>query len=517
MKRIRQAHTTPELAVRRLLKKLGLSFRTCVRDLPGRPDIVNRKAGWAIFVHGCFWHGHHGCKLFTVPKTNTKFWTEKVAGNRKRDARKARALRKLGLRVVTVWQCEAESPSRLERRLRRVLETPSVEMRGDDKAYLCGTRPHLRRPCGEVRLVDLFSGCGGLSLGVEEAARGVGRTLSVRLAVEREQPIAGAYAANFQPALGAKSSDVASWFDQHVGAPLSLVERRTRKAVGVVDMLVGGPPCTGHSTLNNHTRGNDPRNALYLVMVRAAEVLRPRSVIVENVPAVERDSRKTLATAVRAFEELGYKVDHGVVCVADIGVPQLRKRHVLLAHDSTKPDLEAALNAAHVPARTIRWAIGDLRGVHGTTTLDTAAVLSHDNARRARYLLEKGLHDLPNRQRPRCQRDHHKYKSMYGRLWWNRPAQTITTGFGSPGQGRYLHPSELRTLTPHEAARLQFFPDWFDFSTLQHQRHVAHAIGNAVPPKLAFVLARHLLTLHAACEVDGSSHGGRVSMVASLR
>jgi DNA (cytosine-5)-methyltransferase 1 len=98
---------------------------------------------------------------------------------------------------------------------------------------------------------------------------------------------------------------------------------------------------------------------------------------------------------------------------------------------------------------------------------------------------------------------------MYGRLDFARPAQTITTGFGSPGQGRYLHPSELRTLTPHEAARIQFFPDWFDFSPLEHRNALSRAIGNAVPPKLAFVLASHALALEASISAreDDSATG----------
>jgi DNA (cytosine-5)-methyltransferase 1 len=87
---------------------------------------------------------------------------------------------------------------------------------------------------------------------------------------------------------------------------------------------------------------------------------------------------------------------------------------------------------------------------------------------------------------------------MYGRLQWDEPAQTITSGFGSPGQGRYLHPKKLRTLTPHEAARIQFFPDWFDFSLFRHRKYLSRALGNAVPPKLAFVVAAHLLSLEHA-------------------
>jgi DNA (cytosine-5)-methyltransferase 1 len=249
------------------------------------------------------------------------------------------------------------------------------------------------------------------------------------------------------------------------------------------------------------------------VMVRAAEVLEPRAVLVENVPALERDSRHTLHTAIAHFERLGYKVDHGVVSVADIGVPQLRMRHVLLAHRSVKPDLESALNAAHAPNRTLRWAIGDLRDRCGSTGLDRPATLSPENARRARHLLKHGLYDLPNAWRPECQQDAHKYKSMYGRLRWDKPAQTITTGFGSPGQGRYLHPDQLRTLTAHEAARIQFFPDWFDFGSLDRRGDLARAIGNAVPPKLAFVLAHHLLSLGKIARLSRERHGASVSIL----
>jgi DNA (cytosine-5)-methyltransferase 1 len=521
MKSVRRSDTAPELAVRRVLGEMGVSYRTCARDLPGTPDVVNRRAGWALFVHGCFWHGHAGCDLFTVPKTNRRFWLEKVAANRKRDGRKARALRGLGFKVITVWQCETRHPEQLARRLRRVLDCEPSQMGGNDCAFLRSPKPSLRHPTGELRIVDLFSGCGGLTLGVEEAARLSGRTLSVRMALELDPPIAAAYAGNFSPAHGRDASDVAAWFDRHCGASLSLVERRVRKIVGSVDLLVGGPPCQGHSTLNNHTRGDDPKNALYLRMVRAAEVLLPRAIIIENVPALERDLARTLDRTIDHLEQLGYKVDQGVICVADIGVPQLRRRHVLVAHADAQPDLEAAVNQAHAPLRSLRWAIGDLVRREGDTPLDSASLLSPDNLRRASYLLKKGLFDLPNSKRPACQHDDHKYKSMYGRLSWRRPAQTITTGFGSPGQGRYLHPSEPRTLTPHEAARIQFFPDWYDFSALKHRSDLARAIGNAVPPKLAFVLALHALSLDAhdrrRAVVSRESRLGRAAVLTTGR
>lgn len=107
---IRQSSTAPELAVRKALHRLGVRFRLDGRGLPGRPDVVNRSRKWAMFVHGCFWHNHQGCRRATVPKHNIEFWTAKFAANRDRDLRSARALTDRGYRVLTIWECETEKP-----------------------------------------------------------------------------------------------------------------------------------------------------------------------------------------------------------------------------------------------------------------------------------------------------------------------------------------------------------------------------------------------------------------------
>jgi DNA mismatch endonuclease, patch repair protein len=109
MRGIRQSGTEPELALRRLLWRAGIRFRCSNRDLPGTPDIANRAGKWVIFVHGCFWHGHRGCRAATVPKRNRRFWLEKIEDNKRRDMRKARALRKLGYAVATVWECKIKA------------------------------------------------------------------------------------------------------------------------------------------------------------------------------------------------------------------------------------------------------------------------------------------------------------------------------------------------------------------------------------------------------------------------
>jgi DNA (cytosine-5)-methyltransferase 1 len=317
--------------------------------------------------------------------------------------------------------------------------------------------------------------------------------------VESDKTIWNVYSNNFRQLEGQRPSAINEWFDSPVGAALSLAERRALRQCGAVDFLLGGPPCQGHSNLNNHTRGDDPKNELYLRVIRAAEVLEPKFVLIENVPAVLNDAKKVVQRSSELLTRLGYSVWAEVVATRDIGVPQLRRRHVLMA--SKESDTTTLLVPPRfLNPRTVRWAIGDLVGTPAEGLMNASTALSTANARRARWLITNRKFDLPNRMRPECHRDKpdHRYKSMYGRLRWTAPAQTITTGFRSPGQGRFLHPSEPRVLTCREAARLQFFPDWFDFTAAGSASAVARAIGNAVPPQLGRWAAKELLLADAA-------------------
>lgn len=115
MSRVRQRGTEPELAVRAILGGLGHRFRTNGKGLPGSPDIYSTNGRRAIFVHGCFWHRHPGCKAATTPSRNRKFWQAKFAANTARDRRNVRRLRRLGYGVLTVWECQLKSPAKLTR------------------------------------------------------------------------------------------------------------------------------------------------------------------------------------------------------------------------------------------------------------------------------------------------------------------------------------------------------------------------------------------------------------------
>ena len=122
MRKVRRRDTGPEMMVRRLLHREGYRFRLHAGDLPGRPDIVFRGRRKVIFVHGCFWHRHEGCKRTTTPRTRRKFWADKFAANRKRDAAAVSSLEKADWEVVVVWECETEDPERLKNRLVALLE-----------------------------------------------------------------------------------------------------------------------------------------------------------------------------------------------------------------------------------------------------------------------------------------------------------------------------------------------------------------------------------------------------------
>ncbi|MEM7678874.1 MAG: very short patch repair endonuclease [Myxococcota bacterium] len=121
MQAVKTKNTGPEVTVRRILHRLGYRFRLHRKDLPGRPDIVLPKYRTAIFVHGCFWHAH-GCPKGQPPKSRPEYWLPKLGANVKRDAEKAQALRELGWRVETVWQCETRDPDALEARLRQLVD-----------------------------------------------------------------------------------------------------------------------------------------------------------------------------------------------------------------------------------------------------------------------------------------------------------------------------------------------------------------------------------------------------------
>lgn len=357
-------------------------------------------------------------------------------------------------------------------------------------------RPRPLKGVPVIRVVDLFAGCGGLTLGVQQAAAAAGLSVEVCLAVDFEPAAVAVYGANF-PDANVVEASVEDYFDGALGAPLTPAETTLRQSLTAIHLLTGGPPCQGHSNLNNLTRRNDPKNELYARMGRAAEVLTPNFVLIENVPSVRLDTDGVVQMTVAHLETIGYTVATATVALHKLGVAQTRQRHVLLAsreRDVSPQKILDELTARSAnPRHDLRWAIGDLVDVEKPVGYDVPPKASGDNTVRMQYLLDHDVFDLPNDRRPTCHQDQHSYKSMYGRLQWHQQAQTITSGFGSIGQGRYMHPDRLRALTAHEAARIQGFPDYFSFAAVTRRSDIATMIGNAVPPALTRELVAYLL------------------------
>ena len=345
-----------------------------------------------------------------------------------------------------------------------------------------------------IRTVDLFCGCGGLSLGAKEACRALGKRFLPVVAVDKDPISLKVYEHNFQ-CRRTYTCDISDILNGEIGSRPTNNEDHFLEEVNDVDLLLAGPPCQGYSDLNNRTRRNDPRNVLYERVARFVELARPRHVLIENVSTAIHGREGAVRRSLHVIRRLGYKVDSDVVNLVAIGVPQKRKRHVVIASISKTLSVREVVDKHRIKSeRSVRWAIGDLRDEPSDGIFTTPSRHTRENMRRIRYLHEKDRFDLPNWLRPACHRKgRHSYKSMYGRLRLDEPAQTITGGFGSPGQGRFVHPTKLRTLTPHEAARLQFFPDFFDFSLVQKRTSLAEMIGNAAPMKLSYVICLDLL------------------------
>ena len=320
-----------------------------------------------------------------------------------------------------------------------------------------------------MRGVDLFSGCGGISAGLWEACRNIGLNLEMVMACDLFPAAKESYVANFSPTYFL-DQPIEDSVNGGIGDELTIEEEDLRSMLGEVDIVVGGPPCQGNSNLNNHTRGTDPRNELYMRMIRFVEIFKPKYVLIENVRGVVNAKQKVVPRANAMLKEWGYVVDHGVVRGQHVGIPQTRARHFTVAVKSDDVDVDfKAISAPTVPEpRSVGWVIEDLQNkpAPSDSIFYRPPRATKVNQDRMDWFFEDGFegerYNLPNHLRPKCQQGDHTYPAVYGRMRWDEPAPTLTTGFGCNGRGRFTHPLEARVLTPHEAARVQTFPDFFD-------------------------------------------------------
>jgi DNA (cytosine-5)-methyltransferase 1 len=337
-------------------------------------------------------------------------------------------------------------------------------------------------------IVDLFAGCGGMTLGFEQT----GRFESI-FAVEHEESAAETYRRNFG--------------DHVFAGPIERVER-----FPPADVLIGGPPCQGFSPLNMKGVGPE-RRALWREYLRALEQSAPVVFVMENVPELLRSGEyRDFADAAGA---LGYAVEGEVLNAADYGVPQRRRRAIVIGSRVGAPVWP---RRTHFPPgeakgrgkawRTFREAVSGLPSRPSGENRHSARSPRPMSLERYRAIPNEGegRFELAARRpdiTPACWlRKKSGSTDVFGRLWWDRPAYTIRTEFYKPEKGRYLHPVEDRPITVREAARCMSFPDSFVFPPEQATTAVAKQIGNAVPPLLARRIAEAVAAQIDAFQIE---------------
>jgi DNA (cytosine-5)-methyltransferase 1 len=341
----------------------------------------------------------------------------------------------------------------------------------------------------ELRFIDLFSGAGGLAQGF----RAAGSYRSV-FAVELERAFAASYEANFGHAV----------FQGYI-------ENLELRSLPEADIVIGGPPCQGFSPLGKMSGAgaNTRLNALWRQYLRVVDWVKPLAFVIENVP--EFLTSVEFAAARRQFEPQYYVVE-GVLKAVDFGVAQKRRRGFVIgirADLGIEPTLPVGDPNCEPKLRDFIWNLrneplvydfrnGLLSTAHEARELHIGRQPTAKSVERYRCIPPGGNRfDLVRARRdlaPKCWLEKKTGSTdVFGRLEWGKPALTIRTEFFKPEKGRYLHPDQHRPITHREAARIQTFPDGFKFCGSKTE--IARQIGNAVPPKLAEAVARHLLGL----------------------
>jgi DNA (cytosine-5)-methyltransferase 1 len=326
--------------------------------------------------------------------------------------------------------------------------------------------------------IDLFAGCGGLTEGMRRAG------FSTKVAVELEAEPASVFRLNHS---------TASVIQQDIRT-IDIEDVKAKLNGEPLHLLAGCPPCQGFSSvrkLNKKASVRDPRNQLVKEYFRFVDELRPQTLMMENVPGLA--DYYLFKKIVRQLRTLGYWIDVEVVNVKDYGVPQSRRRLVMVG--SLLGPISVAKGLGETS--TVRSAIGHLPAPSETSDPVHQIVAKHSEAVQRRISLTPknggSRKDLPPEYTLECHKDSNVgFNDVYGRLRWDAISTTITGGCLNPSKGRFLHPDQDRAITPREAALLQSFPENYRFPTDIRKQSLALMIGNALPPAFSFFQSKNI-------------------------
>jgi len=320
------------------------------------------------------------------------------------------------------------------------------------------------------RALDLFCGCGGLTLGLKRAG------FQVVGAVDNDHLSVETYKANHP--------EVVVWERDIQNLKTLAVKRRLHIRKRELDLLAGCPPCQGFSTLrtlNGSKVIKDPRNDLIDEFYRFVKDFIPKAVMLENVPGLGEDKR--FKNFCKNLEKMGYKGRFDVLDAADYGVPQRRRRLIYLAGRDGRIDFAPKSKKR----KKVLDVIGGLppAGKSGDSLHDLPENRSERIIELIRKIPKNGgsRTNLPLEDQLECHKKCNGFKDVYGRMAWNDVAPTLTSGCFNPSKGRFLHPEEDRAITMREAALLQGFPKRYKFPIVTNKSAIALLIGNALPPE----------------------------------
>lgn len=352
-------------------------------------------------------------------------------------------------------------------------------------------------PSGHIDVVDFFSGCGGVSAGFK-SINGMRPTYRLAFAADLDRDANTSYAKNL--GIVPHEVDVEALAKDLVGTKAMI--DASRQSTNAPLVMIGCSPCQGFSSHRNENGQADVRNSLFVSFANIAAAVEPDVVVMENVPELLTDRYWPLVEeARRVLTHAGYTVQLVIHDLAEFGVPQHRFRALLVA-TKKKARLPKGL-FGRGEYRTVRDAIAHLPAVlpgkadihdpmhvcagHRASTVDTIRNVPLDGGSRPADVGPECL------RRAAAKNGRAAYEDVYGRLWWERPAITMTAYARNPASGRYVHPEQHRGLTVREAALLQGFPGDYMFDGAFDSRF--RQIGNAVPPVFSALLAAHIANI----------------------
>lgn len=530
MSQIKSGDTTPEITLRELLISNGIdNFETHPKNIPGHPDLFFPGQRHAIFVDGCFWHACKTC--FQAPQTNKEFWSTKISGNVKRDKIVNKKLKSLGIKVTRVKEHELKND-------------PSLLLAKLEKNFTLSTSP---------RVLDLFAGAGGLSEGfIKAGCQIVGHiemekksfsTLTTRMIYHALRK-SGKLDEYKKYLLGEITRDeliekhglqrernsvicATIGKDNYRSLINQIKERLDKKPL---DIIVGGPPCQAYSYIGRardlEKMRTDERNFLYKYYVEFLKALKPKMFVFENVPGLISAGKGAYLKDMRQLMlRAGYTTDYRILNAADYGVPQNRKRVILVGwrkDSKLKSYPEFPLIERKYTVKDFFNDLPEVKAGEGTdigkfprsnklleklgiSNKKIALLLDHVSRPNTKQDLEiyrlavlakqKG-ENIKYNHLPKRLKTHHNESGFLDRFKVVDEdalgSHTVVAHIAKDGHF-YIHPDlkQNRSLTVREAARLQTFPDDYKFEGERGPR--LKQIGNAVPPMLSEIIAKELI------------------------